>query len=148
MMMKVCLLCPPLTNVAVSPLFIAALISNEWDIIPSLASYNGAARPQVISDSPLICPSSSQPPLLDQFRDFCCVSLNYLFPFQGDSLSDAGTRLLSGAPASSSPWPWWGSPEARRTRAPWGVGSLVSATDSWLPWQMTIMWITSQCLVR
>ena len=31
---------PPLTNVAVSPLFITALISNEWDNIPSLAGYS------------------------------------------------------------------------------------------------------------
>ena len=146
MMMKVYLLCPALTNVAVSPLFITALISNEWDISPL---WQVMTSPQDNSESPLICHHpASQPTLLDQFRDFCCVSLNYLFPFQGDLLSDAGTRLLSGAPASSSRWPWWGSPEGRRTRAPWEVGSRASATDLWLHWQMTITWITSQCLVR
>ena len=61
MMMKVCLLCPS-TNVAVSPLFITALISNEWDLIPSLASYNVSVRPQDISDSPLICQPPANPP--------------------------------------------------------------------------------------
>ena len=63
MMMKVCLLCPS-TNVAVSPLplFITALISNEWDLIPSLASYNVSARPQDISDSPLISHPPANPP--------------------------------------------------------------------------------------
>ena len=93
MMMKVYLLCPALTNVAVSPLFITALISNEWDIS---TLWHVIASPQDISDSPLICHHPANPPSWTNSEIFAVSVLIICFHFRGTYSQTRGLGCYRG----------------------------------------------------